>query len=226
MDFSLGGRQSLGRTAQPFKKQRLVAAPGLLRRLVSCWATGEPQHVPHADRRVLHEPMRKPQRSLTSALDPLAREAQLQSSSRAHGPFLQKALCVVGLEQVEGRRSSAFALAVEGKRNPCLHDAIVSPEACMQQQTLAGGERASPSQRVRRRHSAQAGASGTSSRAEQGERRGAARGGETRRPQWRAREPSPPGQLVLHRTPTALWLSRSPQAACGSAQSPLAARRG
>ena len=130
----LRGRQSPGWTAQPFKKQRLVAAPGLLRRLVSCWATGEPQHVPHAYRRVLHEPMRKLPRSLTSALDPLAREAELQSSSRAHGPFLQKALCVVGLEQSEGSRSSAFALAVEGKRNPCLHDAIVSPEACMQQQ--------------------------------------------------------------------------------------------
>ena len=132
----LRGGQSPGWTAQPFKKQRLVAAPGLLRRLVSCRATGEPQHVPHADRRVLHEPMRKLQRSLTSALDPLARNAQLQSSSRAHGPFLQKALCVVSLEQSEGRRSSALTLAVEGKRRPCLHDAIVRSEACMQQQTL------------------------------------------------------------------------------------------
>ena len=121
----LGGRQSMGRTAQPFKKQRLVAAPGLLRRLVSCWATGEPQHVPHADRRVLHEPMRKLQRSLTSALDPLAREAELQSSSRAHGPFLQKALCVVGLEQSKDRRSSKLTLAVKEKRRLCLHDAIV-----------------------------------------------------------------------------------------------------
>ena len=136
MDFSLGGRQGPGWTAQPFKKQRLVAAPSLLRRLASCRATGEPQHVPHADRRVLHEPMRKLQRSLTSALDPLASKAQIQSSSRAHGPFLQKALCVVGLEQSDGRRSSAFTLAVEGKRSPCLHDAIVRPEACMQQQAL------------------------------------------------------------------------------------------
>ena len=87
----------------------------------------------YADRRVLHEPVRELQPSLTSILNKLTRNPQLKSSTRTHSPLMQEALCVVGVQRLEGQCMSAAVHSVAVQRRPSLENAIVRREACVQQ---------------------------------------------------------------------------------------------